>query len=72
MTTINPEQEHRRLTELYANMTPEELEKVFRDAASLTESAWQALAGGSVEASQYLPSSQLAPESTRRNSARWS
>jgi len=55
MTTINPEQEHRRLTELYANMTPEELEKVFR---SLTESAWQALAGEMKRRGLAVPAEQ--------------
>jgi transposase-like protein len=58
MTTIDPEQEHRRLTELYANMPPEELAKVFGDAASLTESAWQALAGEMKHRGLTVPAEQ--------------
>jgi hypothetical protein len=39
----NPEQERRRLAEVYVGMTDGELESLARDAASLTEDARQAL-----------------------------
>ena len=41
--TLDPEQERRRLTELYSGMTPEELENVADDAASLTDVARETL-----------------------------
>lgn len=41
--TLDPEQERQRLTELYSGMTPEELENVAGDAASLTDVARETL-----------------------------
>ena len=41
--TLDPEQERQRLTELYSGMTPEELENVADDAASLTDVARETL-----------------------------
>jgi hypothetical protein len=43
MTMVDPEQERRRLTELYAEMSAGELLKVRNDAESLTDVARQAL-----------------------------
>src|SRR5438270_13413168 len=43
MATINSEQEHRRLIQLYAQMSEGELQKLAEDAASLTDEARQAL-----------------------------
>ena len=43
MGTIDPEQEHHRLTQLYAGMSEGELRKLAEDAASLTDVARQAL-----------------------------
>jgi len=41
--TRDPEPERQRLAQLYARMTPEELERVADDAASLTELAHEIL-----------------------------
>jgi len=41
--TADPEKEQQRLAHLYASMTPEELEKLADDAASLTDVAREAL-----------------------------
>ena len=43
MGTIDPEQEHHRLTQLYAGMSEGELRKLAQDAASLTDVARQTL-----------------------------
>ena len=43
MATIDPEQEHHRLVQLYAQMSEGELQKLAEDAASLTDEARQAL-----------------------------
>lgn len=43
MGTVNPEQEHSRLIQLYAQMSEGELKKLAEDAASLTDEARQAL-----------------------------
>jgi hypothetical protein len=39
----NPEQEQQRLARLYSGMTPEELQKIAADGASLTDTAREAL-----------------------------
>jgi hypothetical protein len=43
MGTIDAEQEHHRLIQLYARMSDVELQKLAEDAASLTDVARQAL-----------------------------
>jgi hypothetical protein len=43
MATVDPEQEHHRLTQFYAGMSEGELRKLAEDAASLTDVARQAL-----------------------------
>jgi hypothetical protein len=45
MGTVDPEQERKRLTELYSRMADGELEQLAEDLASLTDTAQQALKG---------------------------
>ena len=65
MATVDPEQEHHRLTQLYAGMSEGELRKLAEDAASLTDVARQALQkeamsrGLNIEVRNFVPVDEL-------------
>lgn len=64
MGTIDPEQERKRLTELYSGMADGELEELAEDLASLTDTAQRALKDEMVRRGLAfaLPDSMLATE----------